>query len=234
MTVQIPLPFKYQEAQDFDTFYPGPNREIVESLQKNAINCREQLVFIWGESGLGKTHLLQASCKKAHESNRTAMYIPLRQIVTFDPALLDEIDRYTLVCIDDIQTIAGDTQWEPALFNFFNRHRDNGHRLVICADLPPNNLAIQLPDLATRLLWGVTLRMNPLNDSDKIQAMIFKAKALGFDLPTNVGRYLLNRYARDMPSLWFLLENLERGTLIAQRKLTIPFVKKYLMECGQQ
>lgn len=144
------------------------------------------------------------------------------------PALMDGLDHFNLVCVDDIQTVVGNTAWEQELFNFFNRIQENGNRLIISALTPPNQTDIHLPDLKSRLCSGLTLKLYRFQDEDKLAALQLRASALGFDLPPRVGRYLLAHYRRDLPSLWNLLDRLDYATLAAKRRLTIPFIKRYL------
>jgi len=147
-----------------------------------------------------------------------------------DSSLLNGLDEYDVVCFDNIERIAGNPAWELAFFNFFNQHRDRGHKLIVSASSAPNDIAVQLPDLKTRLNWGLTLKIQPLTDSDRIAALIFKADQMGFEIAPQAGRFLLTHYDRDLASLWALLEKLDRASLAAKRKLTLPFLKQILNE----
>ncbi len=121
-----------------------------------------------------------------------------------------------------------------AFFNFFNLHRDQGHTLILSSSCPPNELAIRLPDLKTRLNWGLTLKLQPLTDEDRITALTYKASQMGFEISPKAGRFLLTHYDRDLSSLWALLKKLDQLSLAAKRKLTIPFLKQILptTNCG--
>ena len=232
MTVaeQLPLHFEFRANQTFDDFFPGINQEIINHLQKSIAGNGEQQLFIWGAPGLGKSHLLQACCHQAQSQKRSSFYFALSPVELPDPALLIGLDKFDIVCFDDIEHIAGNPAWELAFFNFFNQHRDQGRRLIVSASCPPNNIAIQLPDLKTRLNWGLTLKIQPLVDSDRITALIFKANQMGFEISQQAGRFLLTHYDRDLSSLWVLLKKLDRASLAAKRKLTIPFLKQILDE----
>lgn len=96
--------------------------------------------------------------------------------------------------------------------------------------MPPKQIPLQLPDLVTRLGWGLTLKLKTLNEEQRITVLTSKANALGFDITPPVGRFLLAHYSRDLPSLWTLLDKLDHATLAAKRKLTIPFLKQFLGE----
>jgi DnaA-homolog protein len=227
---QLPLQFEFRADQTFDDFFPGANLEIINHLQKSSAGNGERFIFLWGRSGLGKSHLLQACCHQAQSRQLSSFYFALSPLELQDPALLAGLDKLDVVCFDNIEHIAGNPAWELAFFNFFNRHRDQGHTLIVSAPSPPNEMAIQLPDLKTRLNWGLTLKIQPLGDSDRITALIFKADKMGFEISPQTGHFLLTHYNRDLSSLWALLTKLDRASLAAKRKLTIPFLKQILNE----
>lgn len=227
---QLPLLFEFRANQTFDDFFPGPNLEIIHHLQKCIAGNGERLIFLWGQTGLGKSHLLQACCQQAQSQQLSSFYFALSPLALPDPALLNGLDNFDIVCLDNIERIAGNQAWEQAFFNFYNRIRDQGHALIVSASCPPNEIAIQLPDLKTRLNWGLTLKIQPFCDNDRITALIFKADQMGFEISPQAGRFLINHYDRDLSSLWVLLKKLDRESLAAKRKLTIPFLKQILSE----
>lgn len=228
MAQQLPLHFEFRANQTFNDFFPGSNQEIVTHLQQCVAGLGEQQIFLWGNSGQGKSHLLQACCHQAQKQNLSSFYFDLPNTQLPDTSILNGLDEYDVVCFDNIERIAGNAAWELAFFNFFNRHRERGHKLLISASSAPNDLGVQLPDLKTRLNWGLTLKIQPLTDSDRIEALIFKANQMGFEIAPQAGRFLLTHYARDLASLWALLEKLDKASLAAKRKLTIPFLKQIL------
>lgn len=230
MAQQLPLDFEFRVNQTFGDFFPDANHEIITHLQQCIANVGEQQIFLWGKSGQGKTHLLQACCHQAQHRNLSSFYFDLANATLPDPALLNGLDDYELVCFDNIDRIAGNAVWELAFFNFFNQHRDRGHKLIVSASSAPNDIAVQLPDLKTRLNWGLTLKIQPLSDSSRIEALIFKADQMGFEIAPQAGRFLLTHYDRDLSSLWALLAKLDKASLAAKRKLTIPFLKQILDE----
>jgi DnaA family protein len=230
MAQQLPLHFEFRASQTFNDFFSGANHEIVAHLQQCIIGLGEQQIFLWGRSGQGKTHLLQACCHEAQNHNLSSFYFDLSNGELPDPLMLDGLDECDVVCLDNIERIAGNAAWELAFFNFFNQHRDRGHKLIVSASSAPNAIAIQLPDLKTRLNWGLTLKIQLLTDSDRIAALIFKADQMGFEIAPQAGRFLLTHYDRDLASLWALLEKLDRASLAAKRKLTLPFLKQILDE----
>ncbi len=156
-------------------------------------------------------------------------YVPLDKRAYFVPEVLDGMEQLALVCIDNIECIAGDEEWEMAIFNLYNRILETGRtRLFITGDRPPRQLNLRLPDLASRLDWGQIYKLQPLSDEEKLLALQLRGKLRGFELPEDVGRFLLKRLDREMRTLFMTLDQLDRASITAQRKLTIPFVKEIL------
>jgi DnaA family protein len=224
MSAQLPLQIRFRDDTTFAEFVRGRNAEAVQHLQ-HAFGAG-QSVYLWGAAGTGKTHLLQAACRLAAGRGEPVVYVPLRQRDEYSPALLEGLEALALVSIDDIDAVAGAAAWEAALFHLFNRVRERGGRLAISGAASPRALGLGLPDLATRLAWGLVFQLHALDDEEKAQALRLRARARGMEMPEAVARYLLQRHARDMGALFALLERLDRASLAAQRRLTVPFVRE--------
>lgn len=229
MSEQLPLQFEFQAYKNFSNFYPGENAEIIDHLQQ-LFTHKEQQIFLWGDSGTGKTHCLQAIAQMAKNCNKTCFFYELKSDQLPDPSILDGLENYDLVCFDNIEQITDNTEWEHAFFNFFNLHRDSNKQLVLSANCPPKFIPIQLADLKTRMNWGLTLKLNALSDDQQLKALIHKANHLGLEISEKVGRFLITHYSRDLPSIWILLNKIEYATLAAKRKLTIPFLKQIMSD----
>jgi DnaA family protein len=228
MSIQFPLQFEFQANKGFDTFYSATNAEVITELQELISGQGERQIFLYGDEGYGKSHLLQASCQLAHQKGMNPFYYPFNKRKLPPLAMFDGLEEIELVCFDDIDQIAGLLDWEQAFLNFFNQHLEHNHRLILSAHTHPEDLDIKLPDLRTRLMGGLTLKLKPLADEESVSALIYKASHMGLTITPKVGHFLLSHYASDLPSLWILLEQLDKATLSAQRKLTIPFLKQIL------
>ncbi|MGJ0517121.1 MAG: DnaA regulatory inactivator Hda [Methylomicrobium sp.] len=230
MAKQLPLQFVFRANQTFQDFFPGANLAVVNHLQQCVAGSGETFIFLWGQTGLGKSHLLQACCHEAQKLGLPSFYFDLDQAAGASLKLFNDLEACELVCLDNVEAMAGFPDREQALFNFFNRHRDLGHKLILSAGVSPKELDIQLPDLKTRLNWGLSLKIQTPDDEGRIAALIYKARRMGLEISPQAGRFLLNRADRDMASLWHLLDRLDQASLSAQRKLTIPFLKQILDE----
>lgn len=229
---QLPLGLALRDSARFESYYPGENREAVLSLQQAAAGTGERLVYVASRPGLGKTHLLQAACHHAMEQRRSTAYLPVRELPDLTPAVFEGLEQLDTVCIDDVDALAGDREGETGLFACFNRVRDAGGVLLLAAGQRPDRAGFRLSDLESRLGWGVTYVLKPLDEDALLSALTRRAHGRGLELPEDTARFLLRRFPRDLPSLCELLDRLDRASLAAQRRLTIPFVKSVLSSTG--
>jgi DnaA family protein len=225
---QLPLGLILREGARFGSYFPGHNREVVAALQLAATGTGEPFICLVGPAGLGKTHLLEAACHHAAEHQRSAAYLPMSELAGESPDIFDGLEQLDLVCIDDVQAIAGMAEWERGLFDLFNRMRETAGRLVVAGNRRPDRAGFGLPDLVSRLGWGVTYVLKPLADEEVSQALVYRAAARGLVLPEETAGFLLKRVPRDLPSVFNLLDRLDEASMVEQRRLTIPFVKSVL------
>lgn len=227
--VQLSLPLFLPDDETFASFWPGENEALLTEMQSALLQTQGSYIYIWSRHGGGRSHLLHAACTAMSQQGNPVGYVPLRKRHWFVPEVLEGMEQLALLCIDNIEEIAGEDAWEIALFNLYNRIMEEGKtRLFITGDRPPRQLTIKLADLASRLDWGQTYRLHPLPDEDKLSAMQLRAHLRGFELPEDVGRFLLKRLSREMRILFATLDKLDHASIRARRKLTIPFVKEIL------
>jgi DnaA-homolog protein len=225
---QMPFSFGLQEAFSFNNFSVGSNQAVVQQLQHQLSRDGEPLLYLWGVDGAGCSHLLQAACHLATQQGFTAMYLPMTEIRTLDPIMLQGVEDVDLICIDDLEAIAGLDDWEEALFHLFNRVLQQSARLVIGAINPPRGVGLELPDLASRFASCAVFQVNTLEDDDKLILLQERASQKGIELSQEAAQYLLNRSQRNTGVLLQILDKLDQSSLAASRKLTIPFIKQSL------
>lgn len=225
---QLPLPISLDEGAMFENFHGATNQAAVDALMALAKGGRGQSLFLWGSGGRGKSHLLQAACRLATASRRQAIYLPMAQVVLLNPEAAENLERYALVCVDDIHCIAGVEPWQRALFTLFNALIEKDGNFVGAAGAAPDAIRRLLPDLASRLAWGPVFQLAPLTDEEKRVALKLRAFRRGIDLPDETVQFLLRRQQRDMRTLCTMLDALDTASLVAQHKLTLPFVKSLL------
>ncbi len=229
---QLSLGIALKDDATFANFYAADvssNTQVLQALKQQLTDNGEPLVFLWGGPGVGVSHLLQAACHNAEQQGLAVQYLPLADMVNFAPDhLLEGMEDFDLVCLDDMQAVVGQPQWEQALFNMFNRMRDTGRRLLMAAEQGPHQLPIKLADLRSRVNWGLTFQLQPMTDDDKKSALQLRAKVRGLELSDEVALFILHRAPRDLTELFNVLDRLDSASLAEQRRLTIPFVKHVL------
>ena len=222
---QLALPLKLQDHAVFDSFFAAGNDGLVAFLLDISVSALGPGCYIWGQSASGKTHLLQAVCERAGDES---VYLPLAEFLESGAGVLQGLGERRFVCVDDLQLVAGNADWELALFELWNQISDNSGVLIVASTTPPKDSGIVLADLVSRLSRLTVFRSNELDEADRIKALQLRAKFRGLDLPDETARYLLSRSRRDMKSLYQLLDRLDDEALIAKRRLTVPFVREVL------
>lgn len=233
-TQQLPLGVSLRDDATFDNYFIAgggshPNRNVTQTLQKQIRESESSFVFFWGSSGCGVTHLLQASCHYAETNMRSSQFLSLKDCLDY-PAndVLEGMEQFDVLCLDDVQCVIGHSEWEQALFNIMNRVREQQGRLLMGANSNPLHFSTDRDDLRSRFAWGAVFQIQPLDDDGKKAALQMRAKARGLSLNEDVARYILNRAPRDTTQLFSMLDQLDKTSLEAQRKLTIPFVKSVI------
>lgn len=229
MNKQLALAISLNQQATLTDFCWGNNIFLQQQLHASLHLGGERFLYLWGNKGSGKSHLLQGCCHAMSDQNATAIYLPLALLKEWGPESIEGIEEQSFIALDDIDAIATDKAWEEALFHLYNRVRDNGKTIVLMAgQSAPAATSIQLADLRSRLAWGLVLQINELSDELKITALQQQALKRGFELSHPVALFLLNRCTRSMHSLYQVLEKLDEASLAAQRKITLPFVKSIL------
>ncbi len=225
---QLALNLCLKDAATFVNFFVGANKQLVKVLSSLNTNDGTRFVYVWGKHGTGKTHLLSALCQLFGEYGKTTAYLPLEEIMKLDPQMLEDLEILDLLCVDDLNLIAGNPVWEESFFHCFNKIMEHGKQIVITANAAPLALPLVLPDLKSRMASGLIFEAQALSDAEKIEGLKLRAELRGLELNGVVAQFLLHHYARDTKSLFATLEQLDKAALAAQRKLTIPFVKNVL------
>ncbi|MET0660227.1 MAG: DnaA regulatory inactivator Hda [Steroidobacteraceae bacterium] len=227
---QLPLGIHLRDSSVFASFYAGRNQPVIDALLALRAQTPPRVVWLHGMQAVGKTHLLQAICARATQRGERAAFIPLSEFRASGPEMLAGLGALSWVCIDDVELVLGEALWERRLFALHQELEEQGGRLVFASTQAPQTLGIQLPDLASRLRGGLVLRLQVLDDAEQTAALKLRAEARGLELNDEVAQYLLRRLPRDMTALCEFLDKLDRAALVAQRRLTIPFVKQVMGE----
>jgi len=223
MPEQLVLPVRLNDAQSLDNFYSGPNAEIIEALLTTLRSAdRPGRFYLYSGTGQGKSHLLQGLCHAQRQAGGDYLFLPLKQA----PVPRDfqaQAAQVPLLCIDDLQYL-GEKDAEKQLFVMLEMSRQWNIHLVFTANAPPTGLGLKMPELQTRLQQMLVYRLTALNDEEKMLALKQRAERRGFELSDDVLHYIKTWFTRDTPTLFLLLDQLDKQSLADKRRVTIPYI----------
>jgi len=230
---QLTLSVQLPDDETFASFQSKSNQMVVKQVTHfldHIVDDHKKVhsLYLFGLSGVGKSHLLHASCTYVDKLGVTSLCLSFSELTQLSVDVLDGLENIDLVCLDDIQLIAGDKQWQQAIFDLYNRMVEQNKCLIITGDQSAAQLNISLPDLVSRLSWGLTEQLKPLTDKEKSFALQYRAQQRGLFISDDVASFLINRLSRDMTSLLAALEQLDQASIREQRRITIPFIKDVL------
>ena len=221
---QLMLGVQLKERATFASFFTARNVELLAHLRHIALATPAGATWLAGPHTAGKSHLLQAVCAEV-VAGRRAAYLPLESLLPFGPGALDGAELLDVACYDDVQTIAGLPDWEERLFSLWQRALERGSTLLFAARENPAHVEFGLPDLKSRLAASAVFAVRELNDDEQLEALYLRAHLRGFELPPETARYLQRRFPRDMRSLCEVLDTLDDAAFVAQRRITVPFIR---------
>jgi len=219
---QLILDISSLPAPSLDNFVPGKNGELLQLLKDIACgSSAEHFVYLWGEQGSGKTHLLQSMVNAAATRGSSVNYVACS--ASEKPELgCANID---FVAIDDVEQLNQESQ--IALFNLYNGMRAASGVMVVSAGAATTQLNMR-KDLVTRLSWGLVYALHGLSDEEKAQALTGHACACGFQLTSDMTRYLLTHAQRDFPTLLATIDALDKFSLETKRPITLPLLREIM------
>lgn len=224
---QLTLGIRLDDDARFENYLvSSANQQAASSLSN--LDKAEPYTYIWGTGSTGLTHLLQAACHQYTMADRSALYLSLAEKSQLSPEILIGANSLSLVCIDDVDQLGGDDEWEAALFTAFNAIAESDTRLIIAARTAPQDLLVSLADLHSRLQSGLVFQLLELSDTEKLAALQLQAKHRGMDLSDSVAEFILLRAERSLTALMKILDKLDESSLQERRSLTIPLVKSTL------
>jgi DnaA-homolog protein len=223
---QLPLGVRLPDRAVFASFLTARNAEAVAELRRLAAGGHGA-AWICGPRGSGKSHLLQATCVAASERQR-AGFLPMRELAALGVGALEGWPQLDCVALDDLDAVAGQRDWEIAIFSLYREIDERGGRFVGSASTPPSLLPWTVPDLRSRLAATAVFQLRALDEHERQEALRLRARVRGVELPQDTARWLQRRFPRDMGTLYALLDTLDEAALAEQRRLTIPFIRSVL------
>ena len=223
---QLLLDIAPDNQPTLDNFVVGRNLELLSALRhalfgNSGAGGSERCFYVWGESGSGKSHLLQACVHAALDAGHSAFYA----LGSVPPQVMDM--SAAVVAVDDVEQLDAAAQIE--LFNLYNQTRESGGMLLVSGHESALHLKLR-DDLRTRLGWGLVYQLHGLSDEEKALALSQHAQAKGFVLPPEVTQYLLRHGRRDLPSLMAVLDALDAHSLRLHRAPSVPLLKEVMQQ----
>lgn len=224
---QLPLGVQLARRASFESFETGENAQAVARLRDLAASRGSGCHWLYGAAATGKSHLLHALCS-ASARERTAAYLPLRELAPLGSEALAGWQRAHCLCIDDVDAVIGRRDWELALFALYREADEQRAALVLSARSPATELRFALPDLASRCAGAAQVPLLPLTEAQQAAALRRRAQLRGLELPEETVQYLQRHWPRDMRTQCQLLDSLDDAALQAQRRITVPFIREVL------
>ena len=224
---QLPLALRYPPDQRLETFIAAPEGSLAQ-LRAIAWSTGATAVYLQGAEGAGKTHLALATCAAVEASACRAGYLPLNAARGRLVDALHALEGNDLVALDGVDAIAGDRAGEVALFDFHNRARSAGVGLLYTGRVAPDQLPLVLPDLRSRLSQCARIVLASLDDAGRREVLRERAQRRGLAMDDAAYDWLLRRVGRDLAGLTTLLDGLDRASLAAKRRITVPFLREML------
>lgn len=229
---QLPLALRYPPDQRLETFVSAPAGAIEQlralAAGEAAAPVQRDPLYVAGPAGVGKTHLLLAACAASEGAGRRAAYLPLVAAAGRLRDALTALEGNDLLALDGLEAIAGNRDDEIALFDAHNRARAAGVALVYAGRDIPDAIGLTLPDLRSRLGQCTRITLLPLDDDGRRDILQQRAQRRGLVLEEAALDWILRRVGRDLGGLTALLDQLDRASLAAQRRITVPFLRKVL------
>ena len=224
---QLAFPLSSNDKASFENYWLGHNSELVTAIESSVRAGEPKVMYYYGPSGTGKSHLLFAAMRLAKSEAINTSYLSLSDDYV-SPDMLAVVDVKHIVCVDDIEAWAGDSDKERALFTLFEQIKHAGGQLIISAVQPPDASGFAIKDLVSRLSSGLIYALHELNDEQRFEALKMRAKVRGLSISDDAVRYLQSRSSRDTGELFDVLERIDRASLVEQRRVTIPFLQNLL------
>ncbi len=228
----------------FDTFIVGPSNTFAyaacRAVAQNQSDAYNPL-FIYGPSGLGKTHLLMAISYTIQQKNPNVniMYINGE---TFTNELISAIEMKTtqqfrekyrnvdILLMDDVQFIAGKTQTQEEFFHTFNDLHQSGRQIVLTSDRPPKDIKTLEDRLRTRFEWGLIADIYPPDIETRIAIIRRKAELLEIKIPEEVAEFLAKHLKSNIRQLEGAVKKIKAYLLLSNAPPTIALAQSVVKE----
>jgi DnaA-homolog protein len=223
---QIPLPLSFDKRFSFSNYIADNAGYIVKHLTELFDETGESLIGLCGGVDSGKTHLLNGCAHYARDSKIPFHLFDAQQLVQVKAKNFGEFPEGSVIGVDNLDLLAGNRAWEEQFYQMINRVKSGELRLVFSLSRMPRDTGFRLPDLKSRLMWGLLITLQPVDDLQLESILQKRAKLLGLKISEDALSYLLSHFSRKLSDQMELLYKLDHISLSSQRKITIPLIKQ--------
>ena len=221
---QLTFPWIKQNIASFDDFYFDPENF---GLKKNLLEEDDDL-FLYGIKKSGKSFLLQSVCNSYASKNKSSLYIPIAEVMKYGISFMDSLDNLDVICIDDIDLINSNKEWEIAIFNLINDCLISKCRLIFSSSLNPSSIKFDLKDLISRIKKIDHVELFPVSEDKLNDALIFICNLRSINLGEKEINYLVTYSKRNISDLINIINKLDKTSMQLKRKITIPLIKEVI------
>ena len=223
---QLTFPWNKTFKSSFNSFYVDPQNEQLLKDIKDLSNGDN--LYIYGVKNSGKTYLLQSLCNEYSKNKKSALFLPLKEVVRYGIDIIESIENMDLVCIDGLEIIRNKKEWEIGLFNLINNSLQTNCRLIFTSSSEDIKAAFSLPDLDSRMKKFNSYEIFPISDNHLLEALKNIANLSSINLGDREAQYLITYTKRNMSDLVKILESLDQLSMENKRRITIPLIKELL------
>jgi DnaA family protein len=223
---QLTFPWSRANKSCFENFYVDPKNSLLLSIISNKILSDD--IYIFGINNSGKTYLLQSLCNFYSKHNKTALFLPIKEVISHGVGILDSIENSDLICLDGLENIIANEEWEIAIFNLINNTLNNQCRLVFASSIESSNNIFSLPDLDSRIKKLQSYELYPIDDANLLHALKHIANLSSINLGEREAHYLLTYSKRNISDLVSILESLDQLSMEKKKRISIPLIKEII------
>ncbi len=223
---QIPLPLSFDKRFSLDNYIAENSDYIGQNLTALFDETGEPLIGLWGGTDSGKTHLLNACAHYARHCHVQFHLFDALQLLEADAESFSDFPQGSVLGVDNLDLLAGNRDWEESFYQLVNRVKTGEIRFVFSLSRNPRDIGFRLPDLKSRLMWGLLISLKSPDDEQLIEVLKARAKLLGLEMSDGALNYLLTHYSRKLSEQMKLLYQLDHASMSSKRKITIPLIRE--------
>jgi DnaA family protein len=227
---QLIFPFQINQKASFDSFFCSPDNQNLMTRLTDIVSSQDTSeLIIYGEEGSGKSFLMQAVCNELSSAEKQFAFIPMKKAFNMGVEIFQNLGSLDVVCIDDLQLILDNQDWETALFNLINECQQSSCSLMLSlGGTQPLDESVILPDLLSRIKRMEFIALHAVQDEFFNQAIDFVAQQLDIKIEEAELEFLLKHQTRIFSLLVENIITLDNQAASLKRKITIPLIKETL------